>query len=99
MVPIPPAGTFTGAGTPYGLAVLEKQLAILSAAKVGERNTTLNRCAFIVAKHVAAGHLNEVAARRRLETCGRAIELTAEETSRTIDSAFGNSRANGLSGD
>lgn len=54
MVSIAPARVpFTGDGTPYGLKVLRNQLAILSRAKVGERNHTLHRCAFIVARETS----------------------------------------------
>ncbi|MGH2755133.1 MAG: hypothetical protein ACRDLB_11955 [Actinomycetota bacterium] len=83
---------------PYGLAVLEKQLAILRAAKVGKRNTTLNRCAFIIAKHVAGGHINEGTARSELEHAALVIGLSAWEIERTLDSAFAAVRVTGRVG-
>lgn len=87
---MPTAGQFEpGAnGTRYGLEVLRKQLAILARAKEGERNHTLNRCAFVVARYVAAGHLLETAARSELTRVSLSIGLSHWETTRTIDSAF-----------
>jgi hypothetical protein len=80
---------FDGDGTRVGLKVMRKQLAILARAREGERNDTLNRCAFVVARYVGAGHLLESAARAELTRVGLAIGLTSWETSRTVDSAFG----------
>lgn len=44
---IPPAGVFDGHGTAHGRAVLNKALASIRCAPVGQRNNTLNRWAFI----------------------------------------------------
>ncbi|MGH2755131.1 MAG: bifunctional DNA primase/polymerase [Actinomycetota bacterium] len=88
VVPIPPAVGFSGSGTAYGLAVLDKQLAILGAAKVGERNHVLNRCAFNAARHVRGGHISEFYARQELSRVAYHIGLTDLETRRTLDSAF-----------
>ncbi len=99
LVPIaPPAGPFTGDGTPYGLKVLRNQLDILRAAKVGERNHTLNRCAFIIGKLIAAGHLLDPTARAELVRVALSIGLTDWETTRTIDSAFEAVRRVGVTG-
>ncbi len=88
--PVPPAPRLSaGAGTAYGLAVLRNQLEILRMAQVGERNHTLNRCAFTVARFVAGGHLTDAHARDELHRVGLQIGLTDWETTRTITSAFG----------
>ena len=75
-------------GTPQGKAALQRQLDILSRAREGERNHTLNRCAFIVGLFIRSGHLEEGSARAALENAGLSIGLTDWETRRTIDSAF-----------
>jgi hypothetical protein len=80
--------SFEGDGTRVGLKVLRCQVKIVSRACKGERNHTLNRCAFVVARYVAAGHLREIAARGELTRAAVDIGLTAWETERTIDSAF-----------
>lgn len=98
VVAIAPApGSFTGNGTPYGLMVLRDQLDILRAAKVGERNHTLNRCAFIIGKLIAAGHLLEPPARAELIRVALSIGLTDWETTRTIASAFRSSTTSAIS--
>lgn len=87
--PVPPATHLSaGAGTAYGLAVLRNQLEILGAAQVGERNHTLNRCAFTVARFVTAGHVDDNFARTELHRVALQIGLTEWETTRTITSAF-----------
>jgi hypothetical protein len=78
----------TGDGTAYGLTVLRNQLDTLRCAQVGERNHTLNRCAFIVALNFRAGHLAETPARRALQDVALAIGLTDWEISGTLASAF-----------
>jgi hypothetical protein len=75
-------------GTPQGKAALQRQLDILSRARQGERNHTLNRCAFIVGLFIRSGHLDEASARRALEQTALSIGLSNWETTRTIDSAF-----------
>lgn len=82
----------TGAGTAYGLAVLRNQLEILGSAQVGDRNHMLNRCAFIVARFVAEGHLAESFARSELHHVALGIGLSEWETTRTITSAFNAAR-------
>jgi Bifunctional DNA primase/polymerase, N-terminal len=84
----PPKFT-SGIGTERGIRILERQLAILRAAKVGERNHTLNRCAFILARVVASGELSESDARDELQEVAARIGLSAWETDRTISSGFG----------
>lgn len=85
---IPPARFRDAEGTPQGKAALQRQLDILSRAREGERNHTLNRCAFIVGLFIRAGHLDESSARRALETTALSIGLSSWETTRTIDSAL-----------
>ena len=76
-------------GTPQGKAALQRQLDILSRAHEGERNHTLNRCAFIV------GLVHPLRPPRRdlRPPCaahrGFAIGLPDWETQRTLDSALG----------
>jgi len=84
----PPPRSSAGNGSAYGLAVLRNQLDVLRNARVGERNHTLNRCAFIVARFVAGGHLNDSHARGELHRLALHIGLTEWETTRTITSAF-----------
>jgi hypothetical protein len=65
----------TGDGTPYGLAVLDDELARLRAAQVGTRNHELNRCAFVLAQLIAGGELAEAAVRESLLSSAIAIGL------------------------
>jgi hypothetical protein len=83
----PPRFT-NGMGTKKGLRLLEKQLAILRGAEVGERNHTLNRCAFIVALAVERGELQCLNAQAQLIRVAIARGLTDEESRRTTASAF-----------
>jgi len=80
--------SYDGDGTRVGLKLLRKQLAILARATEGERNDTLNRCAFVVARYVAGGHLLESFGRAELTRVALSIGLSPWETERTIDSAF-----------
>ena len=75
-------------GTPEGKAALQRQLGILSSAREGERNHTLNRCAFIVGLFIRSGHLDETSSRAALENVGLSIGLADWETRRTVDSAL-----------
>jgi Bifunctional DNA primase/polymerase, N-terminal len=83
----PPKFT-SGIGTDRGIRILERQLAILRAAKVGERNHTLNRCAFILARVVAAGELSDPRVREELIGTAVSTGLTEWECDRTIESAW-----------
>lgn len=76
-------------GTPQGKAALQRQLDLLSRAREGERNHTLNRCAFIVGLFIRSGHLDATEARSALTDTAHRIGLPAWETTHTIDSAFG----------
>ena len=88
-IQLPPGSTgFTGEGTPYGLAVLRNQLDVLRRARVGERNDTLNRCAFIVGLFIHSGHLAETSARKALHATALELGLPPWEVNRTLDSAL-----------
>jgi hypothetical protein len=76
------------AGTDRGLRLLNKQLAILRAAREGTRNHSLNRCAFIVACAIARGDLDGAASRYQLEQTALAKGLSSWETKGTLQSAF-----------
>jgi hypothetical protein len=74
-------------GRPYGRAVLAAELAALGRATPGQRNHTLNRCAFKVYRYVASGVLDEQDVTLAFTTVARAIGLSAVETARTLASA------------
>jgi hypothetical protein len=76
-----------GPGHPYGRRVLAAELAALSRATPGQRNRTLNRCAFKVYRYVASGLLDDHDVTLALTTVARAIGLSAAETARTLASA------------
>jgi hypothetical protein len=84
-----PAGTVGPAapGHPYGGTVLAAELAALGLATPGQRNHTLNRCAFKVYRYVASGLLNDDDVTAAFTQAARAIGLTAAETARTLASA------------
>jgi hypothetical protein len=75
------------AGHPYGRRVLAAELAALGRATPGQRNRTLNRCAFKVYRYVAGGVLDEEDVTVAFTTVARAIGLSAAETARTLASA------------
>ncbi|MGH2807784.1 MAG: bifunctional DNA primase/polymerase [Actinomycetota bacterium] len=79
---------FDGDGTAYGRAALDSALTSLRSAPVGQRNHTLNRCAFGVAQLVAGGELLESCARAALLEVALVMGLEEEESRQTIDSAF-----------
>jgi hypothetical protein len=74
-------------GHPYGRQVLAAELAALGRATPGQRNHTLNRCAFKVYRYVAGGVLNDEDVTLAFTTAARALGLTAAETARTLASA------------
>jgi Bifunctional DNA primase/polymerase, N-terminal len=87
--PTRPAGRVSPAvaGHPYGRSVLAAELAALGRATPGQRNHTLNRCAFKVYRYVATGVLDEQAVTLAFTVVARAIGLNAAETARTLASA------------
>jgi hypothetical protein len=74
-------------GHPYGRRVLADELAALGRATPGQRNRTLNRCAFKVYRYVAGGVIDEEDVTLAFTTVARAIGLSAAETARTLASA------------
>jgi Bifunctional DNA primase/polymerase, N-terminal len=75
------------AGHPYGRRVLAEELAALGRATAGQRNRTLNRCAFKVYRYVAGGVLDDQDVTLALTTVARALGLSAAEIGRTLASA------------
>lgn len=76
-----------GDGTPYGLQALDAELAELARAQQGERNASLNECAFALYQLVAGGELRENVVEERLRTVGISIGLGEGEVMQTIGSA------------
>src|SRR5215217_2049249 len=74
-------------GHPYGHRVLAAELAALGRATPGQRNRTLNRCAFKVYRYVAGGVLDDQEVTLAFTTAALAIGLNAAETGRTLASA------------
>ena len=75
------------AGHPYGRRVLAAELAALGRATPGQRNHTLNRCAFKVYRYVASGLLDGQDVTAAFTRAALAIGLSAAETARTLASA------------
>jgi hypothetical protein len=75
------------AGHPYGRRVLAAELAALGRATAGQRNRTLNRCAFKVYRYVASGLLDDDEVRTAFTEAALAIGLSRAETGRTLASA------------
>jgi Bifunctional DNA primase/polymerase, N-terminal len=84
--PARPAGP-AAPGHPYGRRVLAAELAALGRATPGQRNHTLNRCAFKVYRYVAGGVLDEQDVTLAFTTAALAIGLDRAEISRTLASA------------
>jgi hypothetical protein len=74
-------------GHPYGRRVLAAELAALGRATPGQRNRTLNRCAFKVYRYVAGGVLDEEDVTLAFTTAALAIGLNRAEVGRTLASA------------
>jgi Bifunctional DNA primase/polymerase, N-terminal len=74
-------------GHPYGRRVLAAELAALGRATPGQRNRTLNCCAFKVYRYVAGGVLDEQDVTLAFTTAALAIGLDRAEISRTLASA------------
>jgi Bifunctional DNA primase/polymerase, N-terminal len=75
------------AGHPYGRQVLTAELAALGRATPGQRNHTLNRCAFKVYRYVAGGLLDDQEVTAAFTQAALAIGLSSTETDRTLASA------------
>ena len=92
--PVPP--TMTGPaepvrpaafGHPYGRRVLADELAALGQATPGQRNRTLNRCAFKVYRYVTGGVLDDQEVTLAFTAAALAIGLNRAEIDRTLASA------------
>jgi hypothetical protein len=85
----PPAGRLglAGPGPLYGRTVLAAELAALGRATPGQRNHTLNRCAFKVYRYVASGLLDDQDVTAAFAEAALAIGLSVAETARTLASA------------
>lgn len=83
---LPPAGSFTGTGTPYGLAALQGLLDELRTAPIGTRNNTLYRAACRTHELIQAGHLTQLAL-RHLSQAATEAGLGTTEIDRTLESA------------
>ncbi|MEU5794882.1 bifunctional DNA primase/polymerase [Streptomyces sp. NPDC047813] len=92
--PAPPVGPLrlpAADGSHAALAALEAECAVVAAAPEGERNVTLNRCAFKVGRFVAWGDLPRHVAEEAFQGIGEAAGLTAAECRTTIRSALDSS--------
>jgi hypothetical protein len=74
-------------GHSYGRRVLAAELAALGRATPGQRNRTLNRCAFKVYRYVAGGLLTDDDVTAAFTQAALAIGLQAAEVARTLASA------------
>jgi hypothetical protein len=84
----PPRYAGNGASHGWGQAALAGELSRLLAAPVGQRNATLNRCAFRLAQAAAAGMLDAAEAQARLRTAALGIGLEPAEVDGTIRSGW-----------
>ncbi|MEU5534479.1 bifunctional DNA primase/polymerase [Streptomyces sp. NPDC020362] len=78
-------------GRRAALAALEAECAVVAAAPEGQRNLTLNRCAFKVGRFVAWGDLPRHVAEEAFQGIGERAGLTAAECRTTIRSALDSS--------
>src|SRR5690348_15792713 len=74
--------------TVYGLAALQSECERVAAAPEGCRNDTLNKAAFALGRLVAAGALEEAAARAALASAAQEAGLPPGEAGRTIGSGL-----------
>lgn len=72
----------------YGQTALSNEIAKLSGSGVGQRNETLNTCAFNLAQLVAGGEIDESTVRSALFATALSIGLKETEARKTIDSGF-----------
>jgi hypothetical protein len=82
----PPAAPIilSGAGTRYGLAALERKLALVVGAGEGSRRNTLNGAAYALGQLVAGGQLDEAATAEALEQAAAQTGLPVAEIRATI---------------
>ena len=74
--------------TPYGLAALRAEVDILLHTPLGRRNDQLNRSAFALGQLIAAGHLAEDLAHKKLTRAAIRIGLDTSEIPRTLASGL-----------
>ncbi len=74
--------------TPYGQAALEGEIQTLVGVPVGQRNDTLNRCAFRIGQLVSSGDISLTDAEAALTTAGEQIGLTSTEIRATMNSGL-----------
>ena len=88
--PVEPAkqGSDMTRAVAYAAAALDSELASLRRAPEGERNSTLNKAAYVLGGLCKPGALNEAEVRTRLTETALAIGLAAEETAKTIGSGM-----------
>ncbi len=79
---------YTRQGTPYGIAAINNQCKIVSAAANGTRNNTLNTAAFALGQLVAGGEIEFGYAYDSLYATALTIELSQDEAKQTIDSGI-----------
>lgn len=72
----------------YGLAALEKEIAILAETPEGKRNEQLNKSAFALGQLVAGGELDHESVERELLSVAIATGLSGEEARNTIASGM-----------
>jgi|GEM_PF-1608589 len=84
---VPPRTTRIGETTRYGRAALDRELAALRSAQVGERNETLNRCAFALSGLVKGGEIDPSDA-GELRATALAVGLEPKEVEKTLRSAY-----------
>jgi Bifunctional DNA primase/polymerase, N-terminal len=84
--PTRPAGS-AAPGHPYGRRVLAAELAALGRATPGQRNRTLNACAFKVYRYVGGGLLQDEDVTAAFTPVALAIGLDPAEIARTLASA------------
>lgn len=84
----PPSVTVEHGATVYGATVLRGEAKVIAWADEGERNETLNRCAYRVGRFVAGGEIEEDRARDVLMDAATASGLPEMEAERTIVGAL-----------
>lgn len=78
----------TGTATAWAEKALRDELVKLFAAPEGQRNGTLNSCAFNLGQIVAGGELTEATVKARLSAAAAGIGLEPGEIAATIESGF-----------
>lgn len=83
-----PATPGTVTSSAYGLAALEKEIAILTVTPEGKRNDQLNKSVYVLAQLVAGGELDHESVESELLSVAISIGLPEEEARATIQSGF-----------